>query len=235
VRLVAQSGISTANRRSGGAHSITVIEMRNRSGRMRFHLPSPLVIEQGDEPMTFALQAHYPPEIPPTAGVDSPIILMIDRNRCLLDGTPTGTRMLDEHDLLACEFGRVRASRQHDQIHLERSIEMAMKAGGADLILAGLRVEIVRLGGPASEGRLLLIFRSLEIGTQHVDDAAHYFGLTRAERRLLKLLFEGMSLKSAASSLGVARTTARSHLQRIFDKTGRRRQSDLVRLVALGD
>jgi hypothetical protein len=43
-----------------------------------------------------------------------------------------------------------------------------------------------------------------------------------------------VSLTSAASSLGVARTTARTHLQRIFDKTGSRRQSDLVRMVALG-
>jgi DNA-binding CsgD family transcriptional regulator len=184
--------------------------------------------------MTFALQAHYPPEIPPTAGIDSPIILMIDRYRRLLDGTPTGTRMLDEHDLLACEFGRIRASRQHDQVRLEHWIDMAMEAGGANLTLAGLRIEIVRLGGPTGEGRLLLIFRPTEGGTQHVEEAAHLFGLTMAERRLLKLLFDGMSLASAALSLGVARTTARTHLQRIFDKTGSRRQSDLVRLVALG-
>jgi DNA-binding CsgD family transcriptional regulator len=31
--------------------------------------------------------------------------------------------------------------------------------------------------------------------------------------------------------LGVAPTTARTHLQRIFDKSGARRQSDLQRLI----
>jgi DNA-binding CsgD family transcriptional regulator len=32
--------------------------------------------------------------------------------------------------------------------------------------------------------------------------------------------------------LGVARSTARTHLQRLFEKTGKRRQVDLLRMVA---
>jgi DNA-binding CsgD family transcriptional regulator len=159
---------------------------------------------------------------------------MIDRERRLLDATPSGAHMLDRRHLLTCEFGRVAASRPHDRSRLERIIHTAMLSGGAALTLAELRVEIVRLGSSTREGRLLLICRQAEDATRHVDAAARRFGLTTAERRLLKLLLEGMSLAGAAFSLGVARTTARTHLQRIFDKTGRRRQSDLVRLVAMG-
>jgi DNA-binding CsgD family transcriptional regulator len=57
------------------------------------------------------------------------------------------------------------------------------------------------------------------------------FELTAAESRLLDILCSGASIPQAAALLGVARTTARTHLQRIFDKSGTRRQSDLQRLV----
>jgi DNA-binding CsgD family transcriptional regulator len=35
-----------------------------------------------------------------------------------------------------------------------------------------------------------------------------------------------------AEALGIAETTTKTHLQRIFSKTGTSRQADLVRLVA---
>jgi DNA-binding CsgD family transcriptional regulator len=185
--------------------------------------------------MKLVLQPRrYTSECPTVADTGSPIILMIDRHRRLLDCTRTGTRMLNGHGLLACEFGRIAASRRNDQMGLDRAINIAMEAGNADLTLAELRVEIVRLGSGASDARLLLIFRQVANGAQHVEEAAHLFGLTAAECRLLRLLFDGISLGGAAQFLGIARTTARTHLQRIFDKTGSRRQSDLVRLVALG-
>ena len=57
------------------------------------------------------------------------------------------------------------------------------------------------------------------------------YGLTPAETRLLGLLAQGRSLEDTASALGIARTTARTHLQRLFDKTNTSRQSELVRLV----
>lgn len=181
--------------------------------------------------MTFAIRAHRSMD---TVTADGPVILMIDPERRLLDCTPMGQRILKEHDPLICEFGRIRACAQLDQARLDRFIPIAIETGSAELTLAGRPVEIIRLGSPAGEGCLLLIFLQREDESRHVEQVASRFGLTVAERRLLALLFEGMSLAGAALSLGVARTTVRTHLQRIFDKTGRRRQSDLVRLVALG-
>ena len=188
--------------------------------------------------MKFVPQARYGPSATPLmACPDSPIILMIDRDRRLLDCTPSGASLLSRGEWLACEFGRVAACRRHDEIGLERLIEAAAASGSAALTLGegALRIEIARLGGQADDVRLLLICRQEAADkTHHVEEAAHLFGLTTAEHRLLRLLFDGMSLARAAASLGVARTTARTHLQRIFDKVGCRRQSDLVRLVALG-
>ncbi len=57
------------------------------------------------------------------------------------------------------------------------------------------------------------------------------FGLTYAETRLIGLLATNMDLRDAAASLGIALTTARTHLQHIFEKTGTSRQPELMKLV----
>jgi len=57
------------------------------------------------------------------------------------------------------------------------------------------------------------------------------YGLTPAETRLLQLLAQGRSLEDSANLLGIAITTARTHLRRLFAKTDTRRQTQLVRLV----
>ncbi len=57
------------------------------------------------------------------------------------------------------------------------------------------------------------------------------FGLTAAEARLAALLGGGTSLESAAEALAVSRNTARTHLQHIYQKTGTRKQGELVALL----
>ncbi len=57
------------------------------------------------------------------------------------------------------------------------------------------------------------------------------FNLTPAEIRLMQLVGEGIEPMQMAEQLSVSITTIRTHLQRLFDKTGTRRQAELVRLV----
>lgn len=66
-----------------------------------------------------------------------------------------------------------------------------------------------------------------EIGT-----VARVFSLTPAEARLLQHLVSGASLTEAATALGVAEATARTHRNHIFTKTGVSRRTDLLVLVA---
>jgi DNA-binding CsgD family transcriptional regulator len=71
-----------------------------------------------------------------------------------------------------------------------------------------------------------------------VDDAAsaravaETFGLTPAETRVLTRVLSGKTVAETAADLSVAATTARTHLDSIFAKTGVLRQSELTRLAA---
>ena len=60
------------------------------------------------------------------------------------------------------------------------------------------------------------------------------FGLTRAEALFAAEISKGDGLQAAASRLGVSLTTVRTHLAHVFDKTGTRRQAELVRLILQG-
>jgi DNA-binding NarL/FixJ family response regulator len=57
------------------------------------------------------------------------------------------------------------------------------------------------------------------------------FALTAREREILSLLAEGETDADIAEALFISVRTVRSHLDRIRDKTGRRRRADLTRLA----
>ena len=74
----------------------------------------------------------------------------------------------------------------------------------------------------------------MRAGGQPVLDAATIagaFGLTPRETQLLRQLAAGASLPEAAAALGIAETTAKTHLGNIFGKTGVARQANLIALV----
>jgi DNA-binding CsgD family transcriptional regulator/PAS domain-containing protein len=56
-----------------------------------------------------------------------------------------------------------------------------------------------------------------------------FYKLTGAELQLLMALTGGASLAEAAKRFGVSRTTVKTHLERLFVKTGTSRQSELLR------
>lgn len=57
------------------------------------------------------------------------------------------------------------------------------------------------------------------------------YGLTAAEARTATALLAGEGPREIAEQLGIGVATVRTHLHRVFDKTGATRQSDLVRLL----
>ena len=61
---------------------------------------------------------------------------------------------------------------------------------------------------------------------------AQEFRLTAAELRVLFSIVEIGSVSEVADVLGISEATVRTHLHRLFEKTGAGRQADLVKLVA---
>jgi DNA-binding CsgD family transcriptional regulator len=60
------------------------------------------------------------------------------------------------------------------------------------------------------------------------------FGLTPAEAALAFEILKADGLKAAANRLHISLATAHTHLAHVFDKTGARRQAELVRLILQG-
>ena len=60
------------------------------------------------------------------------------------------------------------------------------------------------------------------------------YQLTKTEARLAALIAQGKQLKKVAEELGIGVNTARTHLKRIFSKTGAKRQAELVNILLTG-
>lgn len=63
-------------------------------------------------------------------------------------------------------------------------------------------------------------------------DLRSAYGLTPSEARLTLVLLGGDTLRASAERLGVQYETARTTLKRVFQKTGARRQAELMLLLA---
>jgi DNA-binding CsgD family transcriptional regulator len=57
------------------------------------------------------------------------------------------------------------------------------------------------------------------------------YGLTDAEQRIAGAVAEGNTSLQAAKALGLSEATVRTHLTRIFSKTGVSRQAELIALM----
>lgn len=107
----------------------------------------------------------------------------------------------------------------------------ASRSGKVPLLLAisamptsgtGGRLATVQIIDPAAELALPLETLSL------------HYDLTRVEVRLIEQLVRGKTLVEAATAMRLKEQTARTYLKHIFQKTGLRRQVELVRMVLAG-
>jgi DNA-binding CsgD family transcriptional regulator len=90
-----------------------------------------------------------------------------------------------------------------------------------------------REAGSGHSAVAAVFMRRAELELPHpVETLAKHYRLTAAEMRVLLAIVEGGGVAEVARTLGVSEATVKTHLQRIFGKTGAARQADLVKLVA---
>ena len=94
-------------------------------------------------------------------------------------------------------------------------------------------VAISAMPWTAAQGAAAIVLVSdpdAEISSR-IETMRERFGLTPAEATFATEMVRGDGRQAAADRLGITVGTARSHLSRIFDKTGVTRQAELVRLL----
>jgi len=90
-----------------------------------------------------------------------------------------------------------------------------------------------RRAGAAYRAVAALFVRKVALTIPPRSDALRdAFRLTPTELRVLLAIVELGGIPEVAAALGVAATTVRTHVRRLFEKTGTARQADFVKLVA---
>lgn len=101
--------------------------------------------------------------------------------------------------------------------------------GMRPLLLEGEESEKEHIVWISKQSEMLLVRFNDSQATQHqLEDAQELFSLSPAQTRLASCVLEGLDMPASARQMGISLNTAKTHLQRLFDKTGTRSQSALV-------
>jgi DNA-binding CsgD family transcriptional regulator len=170
-------------------------------------------------------------------------ILLTDRTGRLLYANQTAEHLFQAGDVLRVRDGRLATTVEHETNALRSLVHKAgCGGGGANLYLLtpdGRRFEILVVPTPThhawaegSDGCVaVFVMHSGNRSGLQPTLLRGLYGLTPTEAKVANLVSRGDGLSAAASALGIKISTARTHLHRIFDKTGTRRQSELARLI----
>lgn len=180
----------------------------------------------------------------------SPAIFLVDAGGQVVHGNSASRSLLEKGDLLRTIHGRLTVSdAQVDQVLHEAIIaagtseEDVAKGSAVPLkghsgeryvahvlpLMAGER----RKAGTTSSAIAALFVRKAEMETAPPSEViGKTYKLTPTELRVLRAIVNVGGVRQVAGNLGVADTTIKTHLGRLFEKTGVSRQADLVKLVA---
>lgn len=169
------------------------------------------------------------------------VMLRLAPDGAILWQSPATAEALAASDDLVVRNGRLRIRDSRIDKKLQAAIGWAatlddgvmMSRHGAVPILVergeGLPTQICWVIGEGG-----MIFFSLDhagLSQQRLDMAAVIYELSPMQRQLAGKVAQGLSLPEIAKALGITPNTARTHLQRVFDKTGVHNQSALVRVL----
>jgi DNA-binding CsgD family transcriptional regulator len=183
-------------------------------------------------------------------GIASAMFLVNARGR-LVHANAAGQLMLANGDVLRVAAGRIAASDPQAGQSLEEVFPSA-GAGDAALGVKGIALPLVARNGdryiahvlPLTSGARRKAGTSLAAAAavfvrkaaldarSPLETVAKVYKLTPAELRVMLAVVEIGGAPEVADALGIAETTVKFHLKRLFEKTGTRRQADLVKVVA---
>lgn len=178
--------------------------------------------------------------------------LLLDGSNRPLFVNRRATELLAQEDGLSLGRGGLEAARSRESILLRRLLargpggdeDRVARAGGAVRLprpscsepLSLLVSHLPSRRPGAGEGEFKLVFVSDPDAAPAAAEGRlrTLYGLTPTEARLTGRLLRGRSLAEAAEEMEITVGTARTHLKRVFAKTGTHRQAELVRRCLQG-
>ena len=176
---------------------------------------------------------------------------LVDAEARIIHANAAGHAILAARDILRSAGGRLVAS----DGRVDRTLGDVFAAAGqgdAALGIRGIAVPLVGRDGaryvahvlPLTSGArrragiaytaaaVLFIRRASLVASSTTQVIGSTFNLTPAELRVLLAIVDVGGVPEIAEAFGVADSTVRTHVRRLFEKTGTSRQADLVKLVA---
>jgi DNA-binding CsgD family transcriptional regulator len=178
-------------------------------------------------------------------------VLFVDSNGRIVHANAAGRAMIADADILRASLGRLVASDPDVNLAL-RDIFLAAGSGDAAVGVKGVAVPLVARDGeryvahvlPLSSGArssaglgytaaAALFVQKAALATNSPPEViARTYRLTPMELRVLLAIVEVGGVPQVAETLGIGEGTVKTHLKRLYAKTGARRQADLVKLFA---
>jgi len=167
-------------------------------------------------------------------------MVLLDPDGRVLWQTEAATRGFETEDDLVIRNGRLRARDRRVDERLQAAIKWAaaqdrgyMLARGALPIVcpAGENMPAKVWWVTTESGKIWFSFSDPGLTEIRLSAAAAIFGLSATQQQVATLIANGLPLTDIATQLGITANTARTHLDRIFDKVGVRTQAALVRVL----
>jgi len=176
---------------------------------------------------------------------------LVDGNGRLIHANAAGHAILGAGDILSSSSGRL-VAREAQIDRALREVFAAAGQGDAALGTRGIAVPLTgrdgeryiahalsltsgarRRAGVVNTAAAALFVRKASLAVPSASQAiGSAFKLTPTELRVLMAIVEVGGVPEVATAFGIADTTVRTHVTRLFEKTGTSRQADLVKLVA---
>lgn len=113
-----------------------------------------------------------------------------------------------------------------------RQIELVTSADGQHHLIHAFPLKRERNQPRDIAATALFVQKASMVPLLAIEAIAAAFRLTPSELRVLMAIIEIGGVPDIAAKLGIAETTVKTHLGRLFEKTGAGRQADLVKIAA---
>jgi DNA-binding CsgD family transcriptional regulator len=177
-------------------------------------------------------------------GPEDAVVIVDDDLRVLFANRPAeallaagGRLRIDAFGTLRCDEGidlRPLVDAARDPVGRARptlTVERRVNTASLRILAAPLHARVTDAAVSGRRAVMLVISDPEFEAATRKERLRMLFGLTPAEAAFAMEIVKGDGRRAAAERRGIACSTARTHLSSIFEKTGTRRQAELVRLL----